>query len=270
MNTPSVPSAPTDPLAAAEDAVQKLTTRLLPGVHFWTRAEDWVRLFDGIEDVVDKYVDQAIHEAVTNPPAGHEAKVKSYIELVRYRREKVPLRTDITDEILSISQQILGFGAAGLALAVGFLDKVRTFSVPVQKAIAVAGIFYLELIGLSLTVLVWYMLQAHFRYPFLYFKKIGNASPYFYYTSISPVPRKPIQSGRTRFVAASSYAKDFLRFAHSTLVETDERLLRNELQQYFLLMAYSAYVQQFSQRLTNIFFYGFVGAIASAAIVPLI
>ncbi|HLZ42703.1 MAG TPA: hypothetical protein VKQ11_17175 [Candidatus Sulfotelmatobacter sp.] len=267
MSSPPVPpTPPNNPLTQAEDTVEQLTRSFLPRLHFWTRAETWAAFFRAIEDVVDQFVDKSIHGAVTNATSGalDPDRLKSYMEIARYRREKVPLKTDITDQIISICQQILGFGAAGLALAVGFLDKVKAFSVPLQKAIAVAGIFYFELIGLSLTVLVWYMLQAHFRYPFLYFKKIGNAPPYFYYASITPVPRSPIQFAKSRFLAASSYAKDFLKFTQVAFTETDEQRLRDEFQQYFLLMAYSGYVQQFSQRLTNVFFYGLFGAITSA------
>jgi hypothetical protein len=65
-------------------------------------------------------------------------------------------------------------------------------------------------------------------------------------------------------VASVSYAKDLVKFAHKSFRETPPERLRAEFQQYFLLMAYSAYIQQFSQRLTNLFTYGFVGASCSA------
>jgi hypothetical protein len=258
---------------AAVAEVQRLTESELPNLHWWTDSDAWASHLSGIEDTVDQYVNEAIHDAVLSvagtqsPP---QDSLKAYIDLIRYRREKVPLRTGITDQILGICQQVLAFGAAGLALAIGFLDKVRAFSVPVQKVLAVGGIFYAELTALSLAVLVWYMFQAHFRYPFLYFKKIGNAGPYFYYASISPVPRRPVQFAKARFAAASSYAKDLVRFTRSSFSETEEQQLRNEFQQYFLLMAYSGYIQQFSQRLTNLFFYGFVGAVASASVMAVL
>jgi hypothetical protein len=104
----------------------------------------------------------------------------------------------------------------------------------------------------------------------LYFRNIGNAKPYFYYASISPVPRRPIQFAKARFAASSSYAADLVTFTRSSFTETEKQQLRNEFQQYFLLMAYSAYVQQFSQRLTNLFFYGFVGAVASASVMAVL
>jgi len=264
------PLTPEQRLNNAEATVNNLTNQKLSQVHFWTDAQTWSTLFAAIETEVDTFVTDEINRAIAAAPANQAELRKSYMELIKYRREKVPLKTDITDQILGICQQILGFGAAGVALTVGFLDKIQSFSVPVQKIIAVAGIFYAELIGLSLTVLVWYMLQAHFRYPFLYFDRIGNARPYFYYACISnEVARAPIQSARARFRASSLYAKDFLKFTSRSFQETPDQQVRNEFQQYFLLMAYSGYVQQFSTRLTNLFFYGLFGAIGSAALVAM-
>jgi hypothetical protein len=248
------------PLEEAEKNVESIATAALPKLHWWSDSDTWSTLFSPIEDVVDQYLTVVIAQI-------NEGDVDKVIQVIKARREKLPLSTGITNQILGICQQILAFGAAGLALTIGFLDKVRAFSVPLQKLLAVVGIFYFELIIVSLLVLVWYILQAHFRYPFLYFNKIGNAWPWFYYASISEVPRGPIQLAGTRFRASTSYAKDFLRFAEKSVTEQPHARLRTELQQYFLLMAYSGYVQQFSLRLANLFAYGFAGSVASALVV---
>jgi hypothetical protein len=148
-----------------------------------------------------------------------------------------------------------------------FIDKASKLSVPVQKYLAIAGIFYVELVIVSVLSLILYMLQARFRYPFLYFEKIGNARPWFYYASISSeVPRGAIQLSRSRLKANKLYAEDFIHFAEKLMDEDYNKKLRNEIQQYFLLMSYQGYVHQFSIRLANFFMYGFVGAFTSALI----
>ncbi len=256
---PASPPTPEELMHNAQSQVESLTAANLAKMHWWTKSTTWSALFSPIEDAVDQYLTAVI----TSTP---DADVEKIIRCIKDRREKVSLSTGITDQILGICQQILVFGAAGLALTIGFLDKVRSFSLVVQKIMAIGGIFYLELVGLSLLVLVWYMLQAHFRYPFLYFRKIGNAWPWFYYASISEVSRRPVQLAKARFGASSSYAKDFAAFAYKALTEKPRERLRAELQQYFLLMAYSGYLHQFSLRLTDLFFYGFAGAVLSAMI----
>jgi hypothetical protein len=154
--------------------------------------------------------------------------------VIKARRERLSLSSGITDQIVGICQQILAFGAAGIALTVGFIDKIKQLSVAVQKLLAIIGIFYSELVVLSLLVLLWYMLQARFRYPSLYFENIGNAWPFFYYATIAPVARAPIQTAGQRFAASVTYAKDFASFSEKVLKEAPKERLRAELQQYFL------------------------------------
>lgn len=248
-----------DLLKAVTAKIDSKAKAAYPRLHWWSDRDTWSTLFSSIDDDLDNH----LKTAIANIPEDH---VDGIVQTIKGRREKLPISTGITDRILGICQQILAFGAAGLALTIGFVDKVLDFSVPVQKLLAVVGIFYLDLVLLSLIVLVWYMLQAHFRYPFLYFKKIGNAWPWFYYASISEVPRRPIQLAKARFRASASYAKDFAEFAEKCLTEKPHERLRAELQQYFLLMAYSGYVHQFSLRLTNLFAYGLAGSVVSAVI----
>lgn len=220
---------------------------------------NWSATFTAVEDLADQFVSMRVNQVTPE-------KAKEWIDIIRARREKLSLSSGITSQIVGICQQILSFGAAGVALTVGFMDKIKQFSVGVQKIIAIVGIFYFELILLSLLVLIWYMLQARFRYPYLYFDKIGNAWPFFYYASITPVCRSPIQLSTQRFEAATAYASDLVRFTDRTFAEDPVNRLHVELQQYFLLMSYQAYVHQFSLRLASIFMYGFVGALATAGL----
>ena len=199
-----------------------------------------------------------------------EGEIETLLKLVRERRSKLALSTGITDQVLGVCKQVLAFGAAGLAIGLAFLDKARSLSVTAQKVLAVIGIFYGELAIVSLVVLIVYILQARFRYPFLYFERIGNTWPFFYYASISDdVPRREIQSSDATLKGARLYATDFLKFLGRCLSESDKEEARNELQQYFLLLAYQGYVNQFSLRLANLFAYGFVGAFITGVVMAL-
>jgi hypothetical protein len=184
---------------------------------------------------------------------------------IHARRDKLPLSSDITNQVISVCGTLLGFGAAGVRLSVGFADKIRQLTPLAQKIIVAAGIVYSELAAVSLMVLVLYMIQARFRYPFLYLKKIGNTWPWFYYATISPdISRRAVQTNDELLAAARHYATDFIAFANKVIGETPGDELRNELQQYYLLIAYQGYVQQFSLRLTNLFFYGLIASIGAA------
>lgn len=219
----------------------------------WFKAPDYPSLFAGIENAAEEFLAQATDSA-TDPD--------SVIERIRKRRSFLSLASDINTEVVGVCKQVLAFGAAGLALSIGFADKLAVLAVGLQKAIVIAGIVYSELVLVSLVVLFFYLLQARFRYPFLSFERIGNTWPWFYYASISSeVPRTPLQTPGQRLLAARLYATDLVRFANKALAETKKEELRIEIQQYFLLLAYQGYVHQFSLRLTNIFFCGVAGSI---------
>jgi hypothetical protein len=193
-----------------------------------------------------------------------DEKRKEMLARIRARRDKLPLSSDITNKVISVCGTLLGFGAAGLGLSVGFADKIRQLSPIAQKIVVAAGIVYSELAVVSLMVLVLYMIQARFRYPFLYLKKAGNTWPWFYYATISPdISRSAIQTNKQLLAAAQHYATDFVAFANKAVSETPADELRNELQQYYLLIAYQGYVQQFSLRLTNLFLYGLIASLAA-------
>ena len=229
------------------------------GVHKIGVFSDWTATFAAIDTLTREIVEERVKMI-------DDKRIPELVKEIRTRRDKLSLSSGIKDKIVSISQQILAFGAAGIALSVGFVDKVRFFSPTIQKSLAIVGIFYAELILLSLLVLIWYLLQARFRYPYLYFDKIGNAWPFFYYATVTQVPRSPVQFSKSRYLASVSYAKDFVQFADKILSETPKETLRVELQQYFLLMVYQGYAHQFSLRLANIFMYGFTGALTTAIV----
>lgn len=257
------PSASDQILQAAITQIETMAEQARQRVS-WFSLSNWKRHLDPIETAADNCVNRLL--TATLSTATCETK-KELLEVVKDRRSKIPLSTGITDQIIGICQSLLAFGAGGLGLSIAFIDKASALSVPVQKYLAIAGIFYVELVIVSVLALMLYMIQARFRYPSIYFKKIGNAWPWFYYASISPdVPRWPIQPSPMRLKASALYAKDFVNFTTLVLNEDYTRRLRNEIQQYFLLMSYQGYVNQFSLRLANFFMYGFAGAFISMLI----
>lgn len=267
-DAPSVANTATG-LSQVLTEIEALGTGVSANLHFWSRP-DWETVFSPIEEKADTYVEALIGSTIGHSKKSQRLISSSMIEVIKGRREKLALTSNSTNQIVGICQQILAFGAAGLALSVGFSDKLHSFSVQSQKLIVLAGLFYAELVLLSLLVLIWYLLQTHFRYPFLYFKKIGNAWPYFYYASISrQVNRSPVQSAAERIRAGALYAQDFVKFSKLCLEETPRQRLRVELQQYFLLIAYQGYIQQFALRFANLFAYGFVGAALSTLLLVL-
>jgi len=212
-----------------------------------------------IDRETDKHVDEILYLV-------EQGDLDTLLKLVRDRRSKLALSTGITDQVLGVCKQVLAFGAAGLPIGLAFMDKARTLSVLTQKFLAVIGVFYGELVIVSLVVLLVYILQARFRYPFLYFDRLGNAWPFFYYASVSDhVPRNEFQTSDDTLKGARLYAQDFVSFVGRCLSENKRQEARNELQQYFLLLAYQGYVNQFSLRLANLFAYGFSGAFITAA-----
>jgi hypothetical protein len=257
----------TGPAKVDEQAarLQTISAQLtqLPNKTRWFTRNDWQELYGEIETAADAYISTLVTEFEVDKAIGSSGDTKASIAVrdIRERRDKLALSSGTTDQIIGICQQILTFGAAGFALCIGFGDKFRGLSVILQKFLVLTGIYYFELVALSMVVLIYYFLQAHFRYPFLYFSKIGNAWPYFYYASVSrDVCRFPIQTPKVRARDGVRYALDFTTFAEHLLHEKPETRLKAELQQYFLLIAYQGYVQQFDLRLSNLFVYGFVGA----------
>ena len=210
---------------------------------------------------MESTVDALLTRLVNGVP---ESGLDALITKIKERRRNLPLTSEIYTEVVGVSKQILTFGAAGFAFSLGFADKVSLLPANVQRWIVILGIFYLELLATSIFVLLLYILQARYRYPFLEFAKIGNTWPFFYYSSISDeTPRWPIDTAGMRMRAATLYAKDLTKFADRVISEQPREQLRVELQQYFLLIAFMGYVHQFSIRLTNTFLYGLTGSMTS-------
>jgi hypothetical protein len=113
----------------------------------------------------------------------------------------------------------------------------------------------------------------------LYFSRIGNALPYFYYRAISPdTPRTIFQTAEEKMLSAKLYAKDLKSFVQymvpppvpvgqdasqeteSLKADRKRRIARDDLQQYFLLLSYQGYVNQYEVRMNNQFLYGLIAS----------
>jgi len=246
-----------DPVAAAKQRIDEYVDAKLRTLKWYSKA-DWTTVLRPIEDVADPELDRIV-STVDN------CDIKNFIDIIKDRRQKLPLSSSTGAQITSLCGQLLAFGAAGLALAIGFIDKIEQLAPSLKQVLFVLGIFYTELVLLSLFIIITYLLQATFRYPYLYFDRIGNAWPSFYYATLSrDVSRNPIELPPARLHASRRYATDMLDFALRNVTETPRQRLRNELQQYFLLVAYQGYSHQFSLRLGNSFIYGLAGSFAGA------
>jgi hypothetical protein len=119
-------------LESLEANIAKLAAEQSHKIGLFSR---WQELFKSIEDTVDQFIKGSI-------AAFNNEDCDALIELIKSRRERLSLSSGISDQIVGICQQILSFGAAGLALTIGFIDKIKQFSVPVQKVLVIVGIFY--------------------------------------------------------------------------------------------------------------------------------
>src|ERR1700687_1291018 len=143
---------------------------------------------EAIEDEAEGKIDSIL--ARISP-----AELEELLKTVRDRRGLVSVDAAYGNEIISISKQILSFGGAGIGLAAAFSHNLAELPVFIVKSMGVAILFYANLIGLSLFTIFGFIWQSRFRYPFLYFRRIGNTVPFFYYQAISPeTPRSIFQT----------------------------------------------------------------------------
>lgn len=218
-----------------------------------------------IDNECNRYIDKIISKFCKSKSPQELEDIKNQIS--DYRKN-LGLNTGITEPIIGICRQILAFGAAGFALSLGFLDSLDDFNITPKKYIAIAGIYYLQLMVVSIYILILYISQARFRYPFLQFEKIGNSWPFFYYATISnKVPYGVFQSKKSSLLANILYARDLLRYVGNATSDNTIARIKKELLQHFLLISLQAYLHQQSLKLANSFIYGFAGATIALIII---
>ena len=224
--------------------------------------EDKIGLIDtSCSDMVDQILRKFGKNKTPEDLESFRSKISDY-------RKNLSLSSGITHPIIGICKQVLAFGAAGFALSLGFLDDIENFDLINQKFIAIGGIYYLQLMLVSTYILVLYISQARFRYPFLQFEKIGNTWPFFYYASISEeISYKAFQTKNDSLFANTKYGIDLVKFVKNASSEDALGLIRKELLQHFLLISFQGYINQHSLRLANSFIYGFMGSTIGLAII---
>jgi len=244
---------------------------------------------------LDQIEDTANSEIETLLGSLSREELDELLATIRARRGLLSVGAAYGNEVVATSKQILAFGGAGIGLAAAFLQKLTEVPPLILKGVAVVAFFYGNLILLSLYIIFCFAWQARFRYPFLYFDRIGNTVPFFYYKAISPdTPRSMFQSATAKETAARFYASDLVRFVRyhipeplsgqkanpsltvaksmreSARLETTRRVVRDEIQQYFLILSYQGYVNQYEVRMNNDFLYGLIGAALAAALIGMV
>jgi hypothetical protein len=223
-------------------------------------------------------------------------QLQGLLEIIRLRRGLIDTNAAYSNEVVSTSKQILAFGGAGIGLVAAAAPKFAELPTLFVRVLSLSALLYLNLTFVSFWTILRFVLVSRFRYPFLYLRKIANTISFFYYQAISPnVPRSVLQTAKQKYDAVVLYANDFVQFTkhlipgHPKSVpitgypqveqleasieagQADLRPLRkvgrDELQQYFLLISYQGYVNQFEVRMNNGFFYGVIASIISTILI---
>jgi hypothetical protein len=248
-------------------------------------ARDYAAALQELEDGANTKLDDLLGEL-------SEEELDYLLTTIRARRGLLSIGAAYGNEVVATSKQILAFGGAGIGLAAAFLQRLSEVPPFILKTVAVVALFYGNLILLSLYIIFSFSWQARFRYPFLYFKRIGNTVPFFYYQAISSdTPRSMFQSGEVKYKAASLYASDLVKFVRyhvdsvvseedvaadsaddsspvrRSLLRAKRRIVRDEIQQYFLVVSYQGYVNQFEVKMNNHFLFGVIGATLGALLI---
>lgn len=224
------------------------------------REDKWAAELKTLEDKVDRELDDLLK-------ATPHAKIDEVIEKLKERRSNLFVQPEFTPIVISISGQILGFGSAGVALMIGFADKIPKLSDFWKHNLLFIGIFYMDLVIISLIALIWFFIQSRTRYPFLYLNKLGNTTPYFYIKTLNPKRKlwlwMPLQLPRTVYAANKAYLEDLKGYVNYYMHEDNKEKLKVELLQFYLLINYQGFLDAYELQLDNIFLYGLFGALTS-------
>jgi hypothetical protein len=192
---------------------------------------------------------------------------QAFIDRLAERRKGLTVEPEFTSEVVGICKQILAFGAALLGLLIAFFPRLTELSSFWRSMLGLAALLTLDLTAISFLVLIWFFVQARSRYPFLYLNNLGNAPPFFYYETLSRRrPYSPIPSKRGVVHGNKFYLADLVKFGDTLIRETKDLRLRarHELQQYYLLIVYQGYLDQYEMQLVHIFVYGSLASVAAS------
>lgn len=227
---------------------------------FWVRFKGeaaFARRMEKLEERVNAEIEGIIN--------GKDDKaIDAILERIKDRRSSLHIQPEFTHLVVTISGQILAFGSAGLGLMIAFSNKIPAFTDYWKEIVSLLGLFYIDLVLIALVVLLWFLIQSRIRYPFLYLKHLGNTVPYYYYETLSRRRSwKPLQLPADTMISNIYYLKDLRKYVKYAVSENKKQQLKVELQQFYLLINYQGYLDQFEMQLEHIFLYGLFGSLAS-------
>lgn len=192
-------------------------------------------------------------------------EVKDMIEFVTKRSEAADSERF---KYLQSSLQIIGFVLVIFSLALTGLDKTTAWSPRVLGiTLSVSYPLVVALFG-AVFVVVTYFAQARFRYPFVYYRQLGNSWRWFYYGNIrndTPEGEFFYRSREYQRRYASNYADDLERYIRRYVGDSLSQQIVDDLRQLFLLMSHDRYKQKFKQHLVHAALY--TGLAAASAFV---
>jgi hypothetical protein len=225
-----------------------------------------------LEHIVDRRLDSYLNKiALTS--VQDKVEIDKLIVRVRERRLNLHIKPEFTPEVVGVCKHILAFGAAGLGLAVAFSDNLDVVTDGWRRALIFVSLFYFNLTITSLLVLILFFIQARSRYPFLFLHHLGNRWPFFYYATLTPTQSwRPLLSPWGIYRSNITYMHDLIKMTKNVIAEDKEpRMeLKNEILQYFLLLRYQGYLDQYELQLVNTFMYMSSGSLLAAIVITMI
>ena len=156
---------------------------------------------------------------------------------------------------LQSSLQIIGFVLVIFSLALTGLDKITTWS-PVVLMVLLSLAFSLVVAAIGSTIIVVaYFAQARFRYPFIYYRQLGNSWRWFYYANIkgdTPEGGFIYRTRRYQRLYAQNYADGLASYVAKYVNDPPHQQAADDLRQLFLQMAHDRYKQRFKQHMVHI------------------
>src|SRR5262245_61530721 len=123
--------------------------------------EATARLVSGDHSTIDTITDEAIDALIALADSPQELALD-----IANRRSTLHLESEVS-EIIDVCKNILGFGIAGLAVAIPLLadssSRVPHFLLKLGAAVCIS---YALMVFTSIVVLFIHTLQSRFRYPF--------------------------------------------------------------------------------------------------------
>jgi hypothetical protein len=167
---------------------------------------------------------------------------------------------------LQSSLQIIGFVLVVFSLVLTGLDKSSGLSASVLVVILSVGLSLSVAVAGALIVILMYFAQARFRYPFIYYRQLGNAWRWFYYGNVkanTPEGEFFYRNKEYQQTFAQNYASDLERYASRYVNDSPPEQILEDLRQLFLLNEHDRYKQRFKSHMVHACLYTACAAITA-------